>query len=360
MDTSHNNSPEATALRIMIVSTPKTGNTWIKALLAEIYNLPVVRVGMMFDPAEIESLGPRWITHQHYGARADVIDCGRRNSIIFVTTVRHPGDALVSKFHHVRNFAHERVFADVDRSPIMLRDGDTIGEHTASYVMDGFSTSLNVSLGWIRSGKSHVVHYEDLKRDPVGTLEGLTGSIHRVPLDRIERAVEACSIERMREKSRAGRKFFRQGTVGGWRSELPQEVLDIFRHTDPYPAQFSELGYSLEEDQPVVAAVRKPAEGTDTGPGRPAYLDQVHATARIDAHWPIAWPHWPRGLWPKIVAVAQKVSRRLLRWYIDPMVEQQNRFNSAVVQALDEMWWEVSHLRKQILETQHKDAHEDK
>lgn len=346
-------------LKIMIVSTPKTGNTWIKHLLGQIYDLPLVDVGMIFDPVEIESLGPRWITHQHYGARADVIDCGQRNNVIFVTTVRHPCDALVSKFHHVRNFAQERVFADVDRSPIMLRDGDTIGEHTASYVMDGFSTSLNISLGWLRSGMSRVVRYEDLKHDPVGALQELTSFIRKVPLDRIERAVEACSIDRMREKSQDGQKFFRQGTVGGWRSELPEQIIEIFCHTDPYPSQFAELGYSLDEDY-LAAAHQKPTSVMDMERRLPTYLDQIHATARLNAHWSIAWPTWPRGFWPKVVAMAQKVIRRLLRWYIDPIVDQQNRFNSAVVQALDEMWWEISHLRKQILETERKGEKENK
>ncbi len=346
-------------LKIMVVSTPKTGNTWVKHLLAHVYDLPVVKIGMQFDADTVELLGTRWITHQHYGARTDVIDCGRRNNIVFVTTVRHPGDALVSKFHHVRNFGRQFTFADVDRSPVMLQDGDTIGEHTASYVMDGFATSLNVSLGWMRSGRSHIVRYEDLKRDPAGTLQALTDAICPMPRERIERAVEACDIQQMRKSSPVGHKFFRQGQVGGWRSELTPQIIDIFRSTEPYPTQFTELGYSLDEDYPVASAARQPGSEPGTGTGRPTFLDQVHATARLNPHLPIAWPTWPKGLWPKGVAAAQKVTRRLLQWYINPIVEQQNRFNSAVVQALDEMWWELSHLRKQLAFREPEDSYKE-
>ncbi len=358
MDSEENGGYDPQNLKILIVSTPKTGNTWVKRLLANVYDLPIVKAGMKFDPAEIENLGPRWITHQHYRARADVIDCGQRNNIVLVTTIRHPCDALVSKFHHVKNFGKHLPYADVDRSLVILQDGDEIGEHTASYVVDGFSTFLAISLGWLRSGKSHIIRYEDLKRDPVGTLQNLTDSICAVARERIEQAVEACDIRRMRKTPRAS-KHFRQGKVGSWRSELPRQIIEILRSTDPFPAQFAELGYSLDQDYPVSMLPWKPTDRTNVEPVQPTFLDEVHATASVKTHWPIAWPTWPKGIWPKIVALAQKVTRRLLRWYTNPIVEQQNRFNSAVVQALDEIWWEISHLRKQLARLEREISQKD-
>jgi hypothetical protein len=229
-------------------------------------------------------------------------------------------------------------------------DGDRIGKNTASYVTDGFSISLDISLGWLRSGESLLVRYEDLKRDPVATLQVLTDDICSVPLHSIERAVEQCSLDQMRRMKGMEPKFFRQGQVGGWRSELPPEIVDIFRHTPPYPSQFKELGYSLEEDYPTAPLPTRTPARPVAEPKRPTFLDQVHATARVSPHLPIAWPTWPPGLRPKLVALAQKIVRRLLRWYIDPIVEQQNRFNSAVVKTLDETWWAISHIERQISE----------
>jgi len=89
------------------------------------------------------------------------------------------------------------------------------------------------------------------------------------------------------------------------------------------------------------------ADDKALGLARLAALDRVHAAARVNPHLPIAWPTWPRGLWPKIEALAQKVVRRLLRWYIDPIVEQQNRFNAAVAQVLDIYWREICSLQAQ-------------
>jgi hypothetical protein len=329
------------SLKILIVSTSKTGNTWVRYLLAEIYDLPMVSLSLFFDADEVSGLGPRWIAHQHYPASPDLIEYAQRNNITLVTTVRHPCDTLLSLFHFVRNCGDRPVFTNVGPPMQMVHDGEVMGEHTAAYVRESFPVLLDVSLGWIRSGRSHVVRYEDLKRDPVAALQDLTGAICPVPIDRIQRAIELCDIDRMRQIPGEDPKFFRRGEVGGWRAEMPQQIIDILRHTEPYPSQFAELGYSLDQDYPVIAVPETPPTPPTSEPAWPDPLKQVRATAHVNPHLPIAWPAWPQGVWPKVEALAQKVVRRLLRWYINPIVEQQNQFNQAVAQALEEMWQEI-------------------
>lgn len=82
---------------------------------------------------------------------------------------------------------------------------------------------------------------------------------------------------------------------------------------------------------------------------RVAALEEVHATRWVNPHQPIAWPEWPSGLWPKVVALLQKGVRRLLRWYINPIVEQQNRFNAAVTTALETLARENAQMRAELL-----------
>jgi hypothetical protein len=74
-------------------------------------------------------------------------------------------------------------------------------------------------------------------------------------------------------------------------------------------------------------------------------LERVFAKKRVNPHQPIAWPNWPTGLWPKAVAAVQKIVRRLLRWYIDPIVEQQNTYNAEIADTLA-----LLHSRSQALE----------
>ncbi len=68
--------------------------------------------------------------------------------------------------------------------------------------------------------------------------------------------------------------------------------------------------------------------------------------AQVNPHQPIAWPDWPPGVWPKVKAALQKITRRLLRWYIDPIVEQQNQINVDTVQMLNAMAQEMFLLRE--------------
>ena len=62
-------------------------------------------------------------------------------------------------------------------------------------------------------------------------------------------------------------------------------------------------------------------------------VDEVNDLWFVSAHLPITW-HVP-GVGTAL-AYAKKATRVLLRWYINPIVEQQNRFNSAVARALVE------------------------
>jgi hypothetical protein len=336
------NPADLDSLKIVIVSTPKTGNTWLKRLLAHVYDLPIVRIGIGFDPVELDGLGQRWIAHQHYVACSDVREYGRRHGLVFVTTIRHPCDALLSKFHHARNFGHRLAWADIDRSPILLRDGATPGKHTASYIIDGFSTLLDISIGWVRSGQSHIARYEDLRRDPVATLQELTAAICPVQEERIDAAVQACGIGKMRETWQASHKFFREGKVGGWREALPGPIVELFRHLAPYPSQFAELGYSLDQDQPLSEATAGMDGDQETGLVQPPFLDQAHATAEVECRWRTPWPPGSAGLRARVSATVQAAAHRLLQWYTGPIVDQQNRANTAISQALDEMWQEIA------------------
>ncbi|MFN8498732.1 MAG: hypothetical protein U0641_12845 [Anaerolineae bacterium] len=60
----------------------------------------------------------------------------------------------------------------------------------------------------------------------------------------------------------------------------------------------------------------------------------MNARREVNPQFPIAWPTWPPGILPKITAAIQKVVRRLLRWYIVPIVAQQNDFNTASAESV--------------------------
>ena len=92
--------------------------------------------------------------------------------------------------------------------------------------------------------------------------------------------------------------------------------------------------------QAIIARLQEEMRCHRQGPARSSatpgsvLLSRVREHQRVNSHLPIGWPVMPRGLIPKLVAYAKKITRRLLRWYINPLVDQQNAYNAAVTDAL--------------------------
>src|SRR5215216_4619933 len=59
--------------------------------------------------------------------------------------------------------------------------------------------------------------------------------------------------------------------------------------------------------------------------------DAVNDTWFVSAHLPVTWDLPVVG---RLGSYVKRLVRILLRWYINPIVEQQNRFNSAVARAI--------------------------
>jgi hypothetical protein len=59
-------------------------------------------------------------------------------------------------------------------------------------------------------------------------------------------------------------------------------------------------------------------------------LHEMELTRVISAHLPLK----NNGILGRFITMAQKIIRRLLRWYINPIVEQQNMYNDAVMRTM--------------------------
>jgi hypothetical protein len=57
---------------------------------------------------------------------------------------------------------------------------------------------------------------------------------------------------------------------------------------------------------------------------------QLGLRERVSAHWPLP-AHTPPQ---RAIALVNKLVRRYLRWYVNPIVEQQNTANAAITAAL--------------------------
>lgn len=63
-------------------------------------------------------------------------------------------------------------------------------------------------------------------------------------------------------------------------------------------------------------------------------IDDVARLATVTSHWGIASQIPVAG---RIIVIAKRIIRISLRWYINPIVDQQNAFNDAVLRALHDL-----------------------
>ena len=245
--------------RILIAATEKTGNTWLKYLLAHIYELPTPYISQDFSEAEADALGNRWVTHQHFLPEQPLLDWASKTKTYLVTMIRHPADILVSLYHYCCNYA-DHYKEDPGISQALAADAPARQEtaELPHYVVDGqllrilqerIMCDVNISISWIRSGRSTVVRYEDLRVEPQQTLSTLAESIAPASRDRVEKAIEACDIKVLRDNYATDSRFFRRALIGEWRSALPSHVLRRFAEEEPFRSQLSFLGYEVKLDE---------------------------------------------------------------------------------------------------------------
>lgn len=111
----------------------------------------------------------------------------------------------------------------------------------------------NHAQSWKRSNMpSLLLRYEDLRLDPVACFRQVLGFVGwEVNESKLERAVQACSFERLQAQEQAGgfrerlasakAGFFRQGQVGFWRAVLSAQ--QVQRIVDSHAPVMRELGY---------------------------------------------------------------------------------------------------------------------
>jgi len=238
-------------MRIAVVSTPRSGNHWIKCLLGEAYELRTLAGRDKPDRNNARGVR-RWvddgrfadgtILHQHARYRRRLADAFEAVPARIVTIVRDPYDAFVSLYHWAQVRGAEPGRSDQPRARDVLVDRPIDDPVVHRYLAgDRFADFIERGLSWVESGRSVVVRYEELHVDPLGALRALTDEIEPVPDEKLVRAIDHCSVTNMRATTRPGR--VRAGRVGDGAVELGPEHLALIRehHAD----RIRRLGYEV-------------------------------------------------------------------------------------------------------------------
>ncbi|MFQ5469338.1 MAG: sulfotransferase domain-containing protein [Gammaproteobacteria bacterium] len=233
---------------IFLVSYPRSGNTWLRFLLAMI-----VKQATDVDFNNIERYipdiyrndndtllkigSPRIIkSHEKYNT-------GYPNVIYLVRDVR---DVIVSNYHFGKKMGYEGDFSSCFNSLITepYDKGLAFGTWTDN-VQSWLDHKDNLSL----------IKYESLVNSPLQAVTNLLSNLSiQVENTIIEHAIAECSFEKMRAKEQTtqgidyinaskGNEFIRKGEVGGWREYFTPEHVDVVKE------RFGELLIALNYEK---------------------------------------------------------------------------------------------------------------
>lgn len=298
--------------RIWLASYPKSGNTWLRLLLAnyfakedkpvDINDLPIesgiassrhafdhlllVDSGLLM-PDEIDCLRPRVYEELAQGAEPDEEEepacpvrfvkvhdaytltpkgepllAGRRGADGAVVIVRDPRDIAPSLANHNWSTIDEAIgfMCDV-ASGFCVKAGKQSRQFRQK--LPGWSGHV---ASWLDQSDIpiHLVRYEDMMADTATVLEGVLAFADIPPTtERIRRAAEYAHFGQLRQQElergfreaprpQPGGNFFRRGEAGAWRDELtPAQVARI---EAGQARMMRRLGYSLAANAALLNA----------------------------------------------------------------------------------------------------------
>ncbi len=287
-------------LKIVILSAPKTGNTWLRWLLHEAYKIQMVELPLEWDPQCTDDLPPRFVTHQHLFPSESLVQWLVESRAVVLTTIRHPADTFLSLFHYVK--WHD---TGLDPSTTALKeDGDQPGKNALKYITYSFPQMYAISLAWARLG-SHVVRYEDLLADPLSQLQKVTSKVVPLNEERLKTAVLLCKPEYLTRPGLVDPRHLRTRTTGGWIQELPSEIVDVMAGSPPYAPACKMYGYNWTRSAPEPSGYDydkiDPFRGHDrfdNGELIGRWLTKVYfEVPEASARWPAPWVTEGRSFW---------------------------------------------------------------
>lgn len=232
-------------MRIAIISTPRSGNTWLKRMLVSSCNGAELATHY---PYEIDwaSLPPENVILQfHWGRTSKLELLLEEHGFKVVVLQRHPLDVLISILQFARHEPQTAFWLAGD-------GGNEEAIHTASPLDSAFleyamsqraKQLLSVSLQWSEWRDSHVVKYEDLVKDVDKVFGELVQKL-RLQTENVDMAIQVNNIAALRKTST--NNHFWQGKPNIWQKLIPIEYAKNIENF--HQELFINSGYSAKSN----------------------------------------------------------------------------------------------------------------
>jgi len=237
------------ALRVAVVSSPRSGNMWLRRLLVAAYGLEE-RSAHTPDEIDWEALPERCALQLHWHRTPEFRRLLRRHGFSVAVIARHPLDILVSILHFAPHEPQTARWLDGEGGD----EASLLAADPASPAFLAYATGpraqalLSVTPEWWPHADART-SYEALVNDPADELGRFVDVLGESPLVSPAEAVEAVSFGRLREE--ATNQHFWQGRAGLWQELVPTRYALAIAAVHP---EMLELGYTVGVDAPTARA----------------------------------------------------------------------------------------------------------
>ncbi|HXW51151.1 MAG TPA: sulfotransferase domain-containing protein [Candidatus Acidoferrales bacterium] len=241
--------------RLFIVCTPRTGNTWLRKLLAGNLDL-AEHPAHALDELDWERLEPGFAISMHVHATPQLVAFLAARGVRVIVTVRHPLDVLISILAWTQHQRQTRRWVGGDGGDESSLFGATPTDRAfLDYALsERAGVLLGVSVEWLAHAAA-VVRYEELVADTTGVLNALIASLG-APTERpISHVIAQNSMEKLRAIHTENAHHFWRGERGIWYRLLPREVADAIAQR--HRAVFERLGYACDADPNLTSELAK-------------------------------------------------------------------------------------------------------
>jgi hypothetical protein len=213
-------------MRVAIVSTPRSGNMWLRRLLVTLYGLEE-RSAHTPDEVAWEALPDGCVLQLHWHRTPAFRELLEQFGFSVAVVARHPLDVLVSILHFAPHEPQTARWLDGEGGD----EAQLIGADPTDPAFFRYATGprakalLSITPEWWALADAHI-RYEDLVEDAPVALARLVDQLGRPPLVPASEAAESVSFDEL--DGEAANLHFWQGRPRLWTEVVPTAVaLDI-------------------------------------------------------------------------------------------------------------------------------------
>lgn len=235
-------------LRLAVISSPRSGNTWVRQLLARIYGLGEIPVHFP-DDIDWEHLPRRCVIQIHAYPTEPFTSLLERHGVRVVVLARHPLDVLASWLNLVF-YSHQEGYCPGGGA---CDECTLVGVLPRSREFMDWACSehgrlfLCYSPAWWRRPGVLQGRYEEFVADPEAALGRLVEQIGEAPRSPIVEAVAAGRIGEKKSSREVWHFHYWQGRPGLWRCLFPAAEARAIAANIPEAFEF--LGYDCDPDE---------------------------------------------------------------------------------------------------------------